>query len=52
MSRPSKTRLSKTRQDSTMFELLKDQPPDALLQLIKLHRDDPRADKVDLGVGV
>lgn len=35
-----------------MFELLKDQPPDALLQLIKLHRDDPRADKVDLGVGV
>ena len=35
-----------------MFELLKDQPPDALLQLIKLHRDDPRTDKVDLGVGV
>lgn len=27
-------------------------PPDPLLKIIKMFRDDPRADKVDLGVGV
>ncbi|KHK93162.1 amino acid aminotransferase [Novosphingobium malaysiense] len=31
---------------------LKQQPADALLALIKLHNADPRADKIDLGVGV
>ena len=35
-----------------MFETLAAQPADALLALIALHRDDPRADKLDLGVGV
>jgi len=35
-----------------MLENLTQQPPDALLALIKLHDADPRADKVDLGVGV
>ncbi len=27
-------------------------PPDPLLKIIKMFRDDPRADKIDLGVGV
>ncbi|MGE4304546.1 MAG: aromatic amino acid transaminase [Novosphingobium sp.] len=31
---------------------LEQQPADALLALIKLHNADPRADKIDLGVGV
>lgn len=31
---------------------LQQQPADALLALIKLHNADPRADKIDLGVGV
>lgn len=31
---------------------LQQQPADALLALIKLHNTDPRADKIDLGVGV
>ena len=31
---------------------LQQQPADALLALIKLHNDDPRADKIDQGVGV
>jgi aromatic-amino-acid transaminase len=35
-----------------MLDLLQQQPPDALLALIKLHDADPRADKIDLGVGV
>ncbi len=35
-----------------MFENLNDLPADGLLALIKLYRDDPRAEKVDLGVGV
>jgi aromatic-amino-acid transaminase len=35
-----------------MLERLDRQPPDALLALIKLHDADPRADKIDLGVGV
>ncbi len=35
-----------------MLTDLAPQPADALLALIKLHRDDPRADKIDLGVGV
>lgn len=35
-----------------MLELLAPQPADALLALIKLHDADPRADKIDLGVGV
>jgi aromatic-amino-acid transaminase len=35
-----------------MLDRLAPQAPDALLALIKLHRDDPRADKIDLGVGV
>jgi aromatic-amino-acid transaminase len=35
-----------------MFDTLQPQNPDALLQLIGLFRADPRADKLDLGVGV
>jgi aromatic-amino-acid transaminase len=35
-----------------MLENLQTQPADALLALIKLHNADPRADKIDLGVGV
>ena len=35
-----------------MLERLPQQAPDALLALIKLHKADPRADKIDLGVGV
>jgi len=35
-----------------MLETLTQQPPDALLALIKLHNADPRPDKIDLGVGV
>ena len=35
-----------------MFETLKAQKPDAILQLMQMYRDDPREAKVDLGVGV
>jgi aromatic-amino-acid transaminase len=35
-----------------MLERLSAAAPDALLALIKLHGADPRADKIDLGVGV
>ena len=35
-----------------MLETLTQQPPDALLALIKLYGADPRPDKIDLGVGV
>lgn len=35
-----------------MLDRLEQQPPDALLALIKLYDADPRADKIDLGVGV
>ena len=35
-----------------MLNNLQQQPADALLALIKLHNSDPRADKIDLGVGV
>jgi aromatic-amino-acid transaminase len=37
---------------AVMLDRLEQQPPDALLALIKLHDADPRADKIDLGVGV
>jgi len=35
-----------------MLRDLQQQPADALLALIKLHDNDPRVDKIDLGVGV
>ena len=35
-----------------MLEALNPQPQDKILQLIALYRDDPRAVKIDLGVGV
>ncbi|WP_432201871.1 aromatic amino acid transaminase [Erythrobacter sp. W53] len=35
-----------------MLNNLKAQAPDALLALIKLHAEDERSDKIDLGVGV
>jgi aromatic-amino-acid transaminase len=35
-----------------MLSELPAQPADALLALIKLHNEDPRVDKIDLGVGV
>ncbi len=35
-----------------MFEHLEILPPDPILQLMQSFRDDPRTDKVDLGVGV
>ncbi len=37
---------------ATMLDRLDQQPPDALLALIKLFDADPREDKIDLGVGV
>ena len=35
-----------------MFDALHDQPADKILMLMAAYRDDPRADKIDLGVGV
>ena len=35
-----------------MFETLKPLPQDPILQLMQTFRDDPRPDKVDLGIGV
>jgi len=35
-----------------MFETLTAPQPDKIIQLMQMFRDDPRADKVDLGVGV
>ena len=35
-----------------MFETLQAAAPDGILMIMGLYRDDPRADKVDLGVGV
>lgn len=35
-----------------MFETLQSMPADAILGLIAEHRDDPRPEKIDLGVGV
>ena len=35
-----------------MFANLKPQPADKILQLIGQFKADPRADKIDLGVGV
>ncbi|RVT87337.1 aspartate/tyrosine/aromatic aminotransferase [Rhodobacteraceae bacterium CCMM004] len=35
-----------------MLENLKDQPADKILALMQAFRDDPRDDKIDLGVGV
>ena len=35
-----------------MIETLSTRPPDPLLKIIKMFRDDPRPDKIDLGVGV
>ncbi|SIS57729.1 aromatic amino acid aminotransferase apoenzyme [Roseivivax lentus] len=35
-----------------MFEHLKEQPADKILALMQAFKDDPREDKIDLGVGV
>ncbi|KUJ85374.1 aromatic amino acid aminotransferase [Ruegeria marisrubri] len=35
-----------------MFENLKPQPADKILALMQMYRDDPREQKIDLGVGV
>ena len=35
-----------------MFEHLKPQPADKILALMQMYRDDPREQKIDLGVGV
>jgi aromatic-amino-acid transaminase len=35
-----------------MFETLKEQPADKILQLMQLYKEDPRENKIDLGVGV
>ena len=35
-----------------MFETLKEQPADKMLALMQMFKEDPRADKIDLGVGV
>lgn len=35
-----------------MFETLKEQPADKILQLMQLFKEDPRENKIDLGVGV
>jgi aspartate aminotransferase len=36
----------------TLFETLEPKPADAILKLIAEHQEDPREEKVDLGVGV
>ena len=38
--------------DNIMFEHLKALPQDPILGLLQLFRNDPRASKIDLGVGV
>jgi aspartate aminotransferase len=40
------------KRDNRMFDQLKAQPQDKILQLIAMFRDDPRTTKIDLGVGV
>ena len=35
-----------------MFETLKEQPADKILMLMQAFKEDPREDKIDLGVGV
>jgi rhodanese-related sulfurtransferase len=35
-----------------MFDKLKEQPADKILMLMQMYREDPREDKIDLGVGV
>ena len=35
-----------------MFETLKEQPADKILMLMQAYKEDPREQKVDLGVGV
>ncbi len=35
-----------------MFETLKSQPADKILMLMQMYKDDPREQKIDLGVGV
>ena len=35
-----------------MFETLKAPPPDGILKLMQMYREDPRDGKIDLGVGV
>ena len=35
-----------------MFNSLQQQPADKILALMQLYRDDPRENKIDLGVGV
>lgn len=35
-----------------MLDTLAPRPPDPLLKIIKMFREDPRTDKIDLGVGV
>ena len=35
-----------------MFETLTQQPPDKILMLMQMYREDPRDQKIDLGVGV
>jgi aromatic-amino-acid transaminase len=35
-----------------MLEQLNDHPADKILELMQLYREDPRTEKVDLGVGV
>jgi aspartate/tyrosine/aromatic aminotransferase len=37
---------------NSLFENLEPKPADAILKLIAEHRDDPRDNKIDLGVGV
>ncbi|MFZ9020070.1 MAG: aromatic amino acid aminotransferase, partial [Paracoccaceae bacterium] len=35
-----------------MFASLKEQPADKILALMQMFKDDPREQKIDLGVGV
>ena len=35
-----------------MFSNLKEQPADKILSLVQRFKEDPRSDKIDLGVGV
>lgn len=52
MTAPRAASAAATMTPNPIFAGLTQQPPDGLLALIKAYNDDPRAEKIDLGVGV
>src|SRR5688572_16821953 len=45
-------RRGRSKTEDVMIENLPLKAPDPLLKIIKMFREDPRTDKIDLGVGV